>query len=198
LAVFREAAWQDGVAEAISGQGDLLRDRGDLASAEKKYEQALAIFLKGNDVASQADAKLALARVALDRADNGRAADLARQSSEQFLRQKRRDDEARSRALLAQALAAQGKFPEARSEIGRSLALISKTQSRLGGFEIAIASTRVSCFLGQPLHATDVDRMTDALQELAAEAPSAFNSRPNWPLLRSSLTMTNFLPTAFS
>jgi len=106
----------------------------------------------------------------LDRANYGRAADLARQSSEEFLHQKRRDDEARSRAILAQAFAAQGKLAAARSEIGRSLGLVSKTQSRLDGFEIAIASTRVSGFLSEPLGANEVKRMAETLQKLATEA----------------------------
>ncbi|HRI49158.1 MAG TPA: protein kinase [Pseudomonadota bacterium] len=87
--------------------------RGELAQAQNKHEEALAIREQGSLKGFAAESRAALAELALEQQEPARAESLARVAVQQFAQESQIDSEAWAQALLAAALDAQGRKAEA-------------------------------------------------------------------------------------
>jgi Flp pilus assembly protein TadD len=80
-------------AYALSGVGDVLADRGDLAAARKSYEESLALRKQMGEKQTVAETELALARLSLDEGQAAEAETVIRKCKEQFHQDGQADDE---------------------------------------------------------------------------------------------------------
>lgn len=103
--------------EILSNLGDLVLQEGQLGEAGKAAEEALALGYKSGNKGEVGDARLLLAKIALEENRTSEAESQARQAGDQFRIQKLFVYEGRSSAVLALALVAQRKFRDAKNTI---------------------------------------------------------------------------------
>jgi tetratricopeptide (TPR) repeat protein len=167
--------WNEGskasTGQALAGLGDVARDKEDLSAARNNYEEALKLLSENSDAAILASERTGFARLLLDEGKNVDSANLARQAAESLSSQKRPHEEALARACLAQALMAEGQSAQARSELDRSLSLVSGSQARLARLEISIATARITAGMGAGRNTYDsVAQSISSLESAVAEA----------------------------
>lgn len=155
----QQAGDKKGEAYALSYWGNVLSARGDLAGARKNYDEALRIR---QDVGAKQEAALSqvmLAELATDEDHPADAETPCRQAIEAFQAQKAADSEILAHTVLARALLAMGKTPEAQTEVERIRGLAAKSQDfgiRLGA---RIITARVRATQG---HEAEAERMLQA------------------------------------
>ena len=141
---------KDAIAYVLTGLGDVFTDRGDLTAARKSYEESLALRDQAGEKQAAAETHVALARLAIE---EGHAADAEaemRKCKEQFHRERATDDELAASVMLAQALLAQGKQEDARTELDAARALAAGSQNRLVRFQYDLSLARVLLDSAQP------------------------------------------------
>ena len=116
LTVVEEIGLKTSVGRALSRLGDLRLQMGDLARARAAHQKALAIRGQLGQHLFLAESRVALARVALEAGDAAGAERAVRGVLVEFRRVEASDGEALARALLASALAAQGRWRDAHIE----------------------------------------------------------------------------------
>ena len=130
-------------------------DRGSPAGAREQYEQALALSKETNDESFIAQAKVALASVALAEKRFADGASLARQATAMFAKSGAPHDEVFSEAALARNLLGAGNLPEAQSAAERAMALSGQSTAPLPRFEATLADARVKAKLGKWVQARE-------------------------------------------
>jgi eukaryotic-like serine/threonine-protein kinase len=169
LEVLRSVSDEDTSAPLVAGLAEVLRDRDDLAGARSKHEAALQFVSHRQDAAATAAEQMSLARLCLDENRPADAARLARQAADEFADQKRGDDEALARALLAKALSGLGQNKEARMALDRAAHLVSKSQALLTRLQVEIVEADSNAALDHSSRSVSASEMRH-LQTIAHEA----------------------------
>jgi eukaryotic-like serine/threonine-protein kinase len=127
---------------ALRTLGDFFLVKGAFADARTNYEESLKISTEQKSPASVAASRTALAGLAMAEGKPLDAEVLARQAADEFAVEELVEGEAAARNTLAEALIELGKFPEARSEVDRSLKLtLQNTSVRLS---LTVTDARLS------------------------------------------------------
>lgn len=116
--------WQR--ANALTALGDIERQRGDLDSAQKTYEQAFQLLNKIN--APTDNQEIALAQVAIERGHAGQAESQLHSVIASLEKNRNAGDEFSAYIMLGKALLAQSKVPDARATLQRARSLIDVHQ----------------------------------------------------------------------
>jgi eukaryotic-like serine/threonine-protein kinase len=133
-----------------SGMGDIFMDRSDFDAARKSYEQSLKVRSEIGESQTMAETNLALAQLSIEEGHPADAETAARKCKEQFHQQQQADDELIARAVLTQALLAQGNQAGAKAEVASAAPLASKNQNHLVGLQFSLVSVRVALASSQP------------------------------------------------
>src|SRR5271165_2995209 len=178
IEIFRAIGMKGHAAVCEAGLAAIARDRGELSAASDEYQEALGVFsYGGKDDGSIADARLGLARVYIDQQLAEKAVLLAQQAVAAFNRQKRPDDEGRARAVLAEALLANGAIEDAAVEAKRAAAVLPKSEGRVPHLFVSVALAHVIAVTDQKRNpqnlALDLHRL-----ELAASQAQSLNLVP--------------------
>lgn len=143
----------EGIALAING--DILAAQGDTSASEKKYRESLALCEQVQEKSCVANALLSLANWNVENAHATEAEGLARRALQEFEAEKDVNQQTSAHDVLAQALMAEGKFPDAQMEIERARGLDAHDQATI--LSRAITSGRILAHLG---------KYDDAIEEL--------------------------------
>jgi serine/threonine protein kinase/tetratricopeptide (TPR) repeat protein len=149
LSTARETSYRRGEPSPIAGIGDTLLWKGDTAGAGKKYAEALAVCEEIKDEDYGAQARTAMAFVALVEKRFGDGEGSARQAVTVFDRNNSSETGAWAHAILARNLLGAGKFDEARVEAAKAISLAQKTSGKTPRFEAVLADARVKAKAGQ-------------------------------------------------
>lgn len=123
----------------------------DLSGARKSYEASLKLSMQRGDQSAAASARTSLARLTLEEGNAEESEKLARQSVDELQANKLVDSEADARDVLARALLAQDKLPEAQAEI-TAAAKISP-QDRAVLISLALTGGQLKARAGNPREA---------------------------------------------
>jgi tetratricopeptide (TPR) repeat protein len=115
---------------------------GDLPTAKKQCLDALGTRQEMGDKATIAETRSRYAELLIEEGQPQEAETLLRQALEQFVAERLSDDEIEGRAMLANALAAQGKTVEAQSEIKRAEKLAAKSQNAAIRLKLQVVAAR--------------------------------------------------------
>jgi len=115
---------------------------GDLPTAKKRCLEALGTRQEMGDKATIAETRSRYAELLIEEDQPQEAETLLRQALEQFVAERLSDDEIEGRAILANALAAQGKTVEAQSEINSAQKLATKSQNAATRLKLQIVAAR--------------------------------------------------------
>lgn len=126
---FRELGSPHMIAWSDWHVGQLLLAQGDVAAARQRHQQALALREKHALKGFAAESRAALAAIALEEHQPAVAEALARAAAEQFVRERQADNEGWAQALLAEALAAQGKYTDAQRAMDRARQVAAHCQN---------------------------------------------------------------------
>ena len=141
--IARKIEDKNATAYVLSGMGDVALDRGDLALARKRYEEALALRNQAGEKQTAAESRVSLAKLAIEEGHGSDAETSARSSQQQFHQEQQADDELSASIVLIDALLAQGKQGEAQKEMEAAQALGNKSQNRFLRLQFELASGRV-------------------------------------------------------
>lgn len=133
-------------ARVLLTAGYLAREQGALAAARKQYTQALHSFSKLHLSAGAAEARLGLARVALDEGNGSSAASLAREAHAELANEGRVDRAAAARAIEASADLLRNRISAAQKAL--QPALRRNIQDRLAKDLVEIAAARLQARRG--------------------------------------------------
>ena len=97
-----------------------------------------------------AETRLGLAQLSIEQGHAADAEAAARKCKEQFHQQQQADDELTASIVLTQALLAQGKQADAKTEVAASALQASKNQNRLVSLQFSLVSARVAIASDQP------------------------------------------------
>jgi serine/threonine protein kinase/tetratricopeptide (TPR) repeat protein len=115
---------------------------GDLPRAKKQCLDTLRTRQEMGDKTTIAETRSRYAELLIEEDQPQEAETLLRQALEQFVAERLSDDEIEGRAILAYALAAQGKTAEAQSEINSAEKLATKSQNAATRLELQIVAAR--------------------------------------------------------
>jgi len=147
----RELGLKTAETTCLASLGDVSLAEGDLALAEKRYQQALTIRTQLGDKGAIASSNVSLAALALEQNQAPKAESLARLGAQEFQAEKLPDQEAGARDVLAQALLVQHKTDLAAVEVAAARALSASDQPTL--LSLKITEARVSGAQGSPADA---------------------------------------------
>ena len=153
LQVCREIGKKGYSASCLNGLGEVLLAQGDLAGARKHQQEALEIENQLGEKGTSAEIRLSLAGLSIEGRRPTEAEALASQAAEEFRAERMADNEASARAVLARALLAQGKLPEAQKAIDNALTLLKSSERRGVRLSVAITAARVMAALGRAAEA---------------------------------------------
>jgi tetratricopeptide (TPR) repeat protein len=138
----RETGDKSIVAYATYGLCHVEALAGDLPTAKKQCLDALGTRQEMGDKATVAETRSRYAELLIEEGQPQEAETLLRQALEQFVAERLSDDEIEGRAILANALGAQGKTVEAQSEINSAQKLATKSQNAATRLKLQIAAAR--------------------------------------------------------
>ena len=138
----RESGDKSIAAYAAYGLCDVEALAGDLPAAKKQCLDALQTRQEMGDKATVAETRSRYAELLIEEGKSLEAETLLCQALEQFVAEKLSDDEIEGRAILARALAAQGKTAEAQSEINSAQKLATKSQNPTTRLKLQIIAAR--------------------------------------------------------
>lgn len=141
------------LAYILNGEGDLQKDRADLASARTLYTEALRLRIQIGEVQNTEETNLSLAKLSIEMGQAAQAEGVLRKSVEQFHREQQLDDEISAGTALAEALLAQEKLSEARTEVDAIAPVALKTQNKTIRLEFQLTNARVLLRAGKDLQA---------------------------------------------
>ena len=146
LEICREIESKDTCGRALFLLGNVLTWKGALDQARERYQQALAIRNQNGAEIDVEETRLSVAELSIEEGQADTAKALAYSARKLFRNQGRIEDEVWADAVLARALLAQGKVPEARNELESATGLVAKVQNREVRlkFEIVAASIRAA------------------------------------------------------
>ena len=133
--------------------GKVLSAKGDLSGARQKYEDALKIRNETGAKEEIAQSQVGLAELAIDEDHPADAEGLCRQALQQFSAAQAADDQILTHAVLARALLAGGKLPDAQREIEAARELAAKSQNFAVRVRMAVTAARIRAALGNPSEA---------------------------------------------
>ena len=131
------------MAYALYFLGEIALVQGDLGLARQRHQEALDMRTALGEKGTAAESRAALAVLALEEGQAANAEALSREAIAVFEGQMASDNEANARAVLALALAAQGRQPAAVREAARARALVKESQNAMARLPVAIAAARV-------------------------------------------------------
>jgi ATP/maltotriose-dependent transcriptional regulator MalT len=134
---------KNATAYVLSGMGDVALDRGDLALARTRYEEALALRSQAGEKQNAAESRVSLAKVTLEEGHASEAEAPVRACIEEFKKEQQADDELSARTVLIDALLAQAKQREAQQEMEAAQRLGKESQNRFLCLHFELASGRV-------------------------------------------------------
>jgi DNA-binding winged helix-turn-helix (wHTH) protein/tetratricopeptide (TPR) repeat protein len=147
-----------------SGLGDVFMDRGDLAAARKSYEAALALRTELAERLFVGETQVSLARLAIEEGHPADAEAAMKICRKQFHDDQQSDDELAASLVLIDALFAQGKYAEAKTELAVSEPLAAKGQSLFSRLKFDLASART------PVGAENPDPIRAKIKRTVQEA----------------------------
>jgi serine/threonine protein kinase/tetratricopeptide (TPR) repeat protein len=149
----REASHRRGEAFAIYGIGDVLMAQGNLVEARKRQEEALSIRQQTGEAGTAAQSLAQLALLSLEEDHAAESEKLARQAADEFGKDKSAPLQASAYSILARALLAQKKLPEAQVVSERAVELSVKNPDRAPRFDATLARARVMAATGKSAEA---------------------------------------------
>jgi ATP/maltotriose-dependent transcriptional regulator MalT len=149
---------------AMAGVGDALRVEGNIADAHKYETQAVSMFNEIGDRRSAARFQLLEAQLLIDQGNNSGATTLARQSAEEFERERAVRDQAVAYALLGRAYLAQHDLSAADSALNNSISLAGKYTDRTVELFVELTAALVHSSSGRS------DEAEKALSDFVASA----------------------------
>lgn len=135
-AIFSELGDPKMVAWADFHNGQLLLWQGRLGEAEQQHREALTLRERHGLKGFAAESRVALAAVALEQNQPLTAETWSRAAAEQFAQEQQADNEAWALALLAEALARQGRTTEAQRAMSRAQRLAASCQNMIVGLYV--------------------------------------------------------------
>jgi tetratricopeptide (TPR) repeat protein/DNA-binding winged helix-turn-helix (wHTH) protein len=149
---------------AMAGVGDALRVEGNIADAHKYETQAVSMFNEIGDRRSAARFQLLVAQLLIDQGNNSGATTLARQSAEEFERERAVRDQAVAYALLGRAYLAQHDLSAADFALNNSISLAGKYTDRSVELFVELTAALVHSSSGRS------DEAEKALRDFVASA----------------------------
>jgi tetratricopeptide (TPR) repeat protein len=119
------------------------------SEARKTYEEALALLESVGEKQGIARVHNFIGTLNLHEGRPGDAQKLLRQAATEFQALKAADEHAATLAVLAKALLAEGRNPEAEKTIQEALRLVAPTSNRQWHLEVGIAAGRVEAATGK-------------------------------------------------
>jgi tetratricopeptide (TPR) repeat protein len=168
LAAARESGDKDIIATGLYDTAEAPFFRGDFAAAQKDYERSLALHQETTNGVAAAEAQLALAEVALQLGQAGRAAPLAQQAATELHRGKSAHLEARAYLLLGRAALQQKRVAQAQKFFEQASSLTPKNADPDMRLEFAAWSARADAAAGSGAKA--LKTMQDTFAELGSKA----------------------------
>ncbi|MBI4499445.1 MAG: tetratricopeptide repeat protein [Chloroflexi bacterium] len=120
------------VGTALQLKGKILRQQGDLATAEATAREAADLLAQAGDVAGQAQAVLVIGEIASDQAELAKFEETVRQAIDLARQAQSRWVEARGLALLGTALVYRGRVDEAEGNVRGSVETYREMADRRG------------------------------------------------------------------
>jgi eukaryotic-like serine/threonine-protein kinase len=151
--ILRQAGDKLDDAYALGIWGKILSAQGDLVGARAKYQDALSIR---NDIAAKgtaAQTKFALADLTIEEGRPAEAETPCRQAIEEFQSENATDDLISAHVVLARALLAMRKVPEAKTESDIANVLAVKSQNFGVRLQLSIVAARIRATLQNPSEA---------------------------------------------
>ena len=180
LALAREVGDKHNTSFLLASLGQILTTQADLPAAQKKHEEELAIRTELGEKVSMADSHLELANLSLESGQPAAAEKLVQQAAAELGDQKAVDEETSCQVLLARALLAQGKLPEAQKAIDRARLISKGTENRETHFSVTTTAARVQAASTQGSNQAQAIGMLKAVVDEAAKArmlPDEFEAR---------------------
>ncbi|MBZ4418615.1 serine/threonine-protein kinase [Myxococcus sp. RHSTA-1-4] len=150
LRLCREAGLDVCGAYALAGLGGVYRDRGDVPRARQHLEEALVLFHEAQRPGDVNNARLMLARLALDERKPAVAEALAREGQQSFTEQKAPEALAEAHMVLGQSLLARKDLVGARAELDKARAV---AQSDLLRHQLTVVEAQLWTASGEPSRA---------------------------------------------
>ncbi len=167
LALAREIGQKEVAAYDLYRLGVLFTARGDLRVARQKHEEAMALQVQLGDKVAVAQTRLGLARLALEENRAGEAESLAREAEEVLRSQDARDAQAFAQGVLAAALLAEARIPDARKAADQAVKIAGQGEDRTVRLTVAVWAAEVRAAGGSP---ADVGAAVQALETARTEA----------------------------
>jgi serine/threonine protein kinase/tetratricopeptide (TPR) repeat protein len=167
LAIAREIGNKSLTAYGLYLLGEVYINQGNLSAARKSDEQALQIRNELGEPRTISETQLSLAALAIEEKQFLSAESTARAAAQQLEKLNNVDGAALADYLLARALAAQGKMPDARAAIDKASTLTQKGDDASIRLRVAIESAILRAGSGAP---ADVSEAKKAIQTALADA----------------------------
>jgi hypothetical protein len=140
---------------------------GDLTTARKLHMEALDVRTQLGEKGTAAESKVALALLDLEEGQPARAEQLAREADDVFGAQKAHDNQAGAQSVIARALLAEGRRPQAMRQAQAARTLVRNSTNTLARIPALIAAAYIEGVGG---NAAEVRLASVTLQNLAKEA----------------------------
>jgi tetratricopeptide (TPR) repeat protein len=160
----RAIAYRRGEPYPVSGLGDVHLARGELAEAQKQYDEALALCKEMDDQDFSAQLNVAQASIALFEKRYSDGETLARQGAAAYEKTNSSGNSIWAEAVLARNLLGEGKLSEAQAEVSRAATLARQSSLQTPQYELTLADARIKAKSG---------KTSEALQALETMLRSA-------------------------
>ena len=173
LEIKQKIGYQRGIAYDLSGLAEVFRAEGDLPASRQKQEEALVIRMKIGEKHNAAASGVYLSQLFLEEGQPAVAEKQAREAAAEFQSEKSEPDQSLAFVVLAQALFAQNKIPEAREAVERARKLAKKATNIPLQLEVLLASSRIAM---AERNTPGKSRAQDSREKLEAALARARNS----------------------
>jgi tetratricopeptide (TPR) repeat protein len=170
LAIDQEIGQRGHAAAALRSIAEIMSAQGRLAEARSRIEQEARILAELRENLFRPDNRIAAARFALEEGRFADAEAAAREALQAFAENGSVDEEAKAWAVLARALMAAGRQPEAHDAVDRATALSRKSRDPLVRLTVAITASRVRAASRNPSDLKEALRSLEAVRTEARRA----------------------------
>jgi len=143
LTVYRELGDESSTALALKNLSEVMRLQGDSVGATARAQEALAIQNRLGEQGGKADTLRTLAALYSDQERWPEAEDAARHSADEFAKERRPDEEARSTNVLVEILLKQGKMAEADKDMQDVIQLLKGNSNQDTQLTLLITEARL-------------------------------------------------------